>query len=130
MFHDLTVTADGFKPTKNKVQFGSCQDRDVIVKLARSDSVSSTIWQFKNNVNVRVLGVSEQELSEVKLTIIDCEKQIDAIEMKFGMAYFSIRNGKYIFRFEKPSYRTEEVWVDLTAPTVKHLEVKLKPQGK
>ena len=129
-FHKLTISADGFKPTENKVRFTSCQDRDVVVILAKANSATKAVWEFKNNIDVQVVGGDGKNLDNVKLTIIDSEKNSENIEMKFGSSYFHLPNGEYNFRFEKSGYQIEEMKVDLTPLSGKHLKVELKPLTK
>lgn len=128
-FHKLTISADRFKPTENKVRFTSCQDRDVVVKLAKANSDADAIWQFKNNVNVEVVGADKKNIDDVKLTIVDNKKNSEFIEMKFGSSYFYLPNGEYKFRFEKTGYQTEEIKVDLTPLSGKYIKVELKSQA-
>ena len=128
-FHNLIISAEGFKPAENKITFSSCQNREVVVKLARSNSAQSAVWQFENSVNIQVVGDGKY-LDDVKLTISASEKESEVIDMKFGSAYFRLPNGEYNFRFEKLGYQTKDVKVDLTPVSGKYLKVELTTISK
>ena len=125
--HKLIISAEEFKSSENKISFSSCQNRDVIVKLARSNSAQSAVWQFENSVNIVVVSDGKY-LNDVKMTISADGKKSEEMDMKFGSAYFHLPNGEYNFRFEKSGYQTKEVKVDLTPVSGKYLKVELTPQ--
>lgn len=124
-FHKLGVSAQGYKNTENKVKFLSCDSRKILVNLATTDSKTASVWHFENSVHVEAIGPDGKDVDGAKLIVINGKDRED-IDMKFGNAFFDIKNGEYTFRIEAPGYETTEEKVDLRAFSTKLVKVELK----
>jgi hypothetical protein len=128
-FHKVLISAPGFKESENKVRFISCENRNVVVKLAPLKSASEAIWQFENEIDIQVFGGDGKTLPGVKMQILGEKREPENIEMgQWGSAFLTLPNGKYRFKFEKPGYETKEITADLTPLANEHLKVELKPK--
>ncbi len=130
-FHRLIISAPGFKPSEKKVRFTSCENRNVLVKLAASKSASAAVWHFENEIDIRVLGSDGKSLRDVKMQIVGGNREPETIDLgEWGTTFLTLPNGIYRFRFEKPGYETKEVTADLTPLADELLKVELKPKEK
>jgi len=127
-FHKVTISAPGFISTENLTKFTSCENRGVVVKLAKAGSSSPAVWSFQNNVNVKAVGSDGKPVEGVTLTVIDGHNKPETVDMKFGFAYFTVPSGEYTFRFEARGYQTKNERVDLTKLARQSVKVELVRQ--
>lgn len=129
-FHKLTISAPGFNSTENQAKFTSCENRGVVVKLAKAGSPSPAVWQFENIVIVDAVGSDDKAVEGVKLTVIDGHKKSEDVDMRLGSAYFTLPNGQYTFRFEAKGYQTKNEKIDLTTLSRQSVKVEIIKQGE
>ena len=125
-FHKLIVSADGYKTAENEIKFITCNRLLIQVKLPKNDSAEIPVWNFENSVTLSTEDENGKEINGVKISVIKDGKVIEEKDSKYYGIGFEIKNGEYIFRFEKDGYQTKEIKADLTKIGDLKITVKLK----
>lgn len=129
-FHKLIVSADGYKTAENEIKFFSCSGNQIKVKLPKTDSSASPVWEFENRIMISTNDEDGKGVKGVRLSIFEDGKILTTQKMEYYGTGFDMKNGKYVFRFEKDSYETENIEVDLTEIERVDINVSLKSENK
>lgn len=125
-FHKLLVSADGYKTAENEIKFYSCERRRILVKLSKSDSASSSVWEIENDVQVIAKDENDKAVNGIKVSVVKDGKVLKSKKSEFDRVGFTLKGGEYILRIKKDGYQTEDAKVDLTKIAQVYFTVNLK----
>jgi hypothetical protein len=125
-FHKLIVSADVYKTAENEMKFYSCERRQIIVKLPKTDSAASPVWELENDVQIIAKDENDKDVNGIKVSVLKDEKVLKSKKSNFDRIGFRLKSGEYILRLEKDGYQTEDIKVDLTKIAQVNLTVNLK----
>lgn len=110
--HKLVVSAKGYKTAETKFRFDSCQRLRMQVKMPEVKSSALPIWSPKNQVFLAAFDENRKMIKDVRISIIKGGKILKTVYSKIGGGGVDLDYGKYVFRFEKKGFQTENINLD------------------
>ncbi|HVE58521.1 MAG TPA: carboxypeptidase-like regulatory domain-containing protein, partial [Pyrinomonadaceae bacterium] len=90
-FHRLKISADGYKTAENELKIVSCDNKTIIVKLAKTSSSNEPVWNFENRIELEAAGENGENLESSWVIVTDGEKIVTQLKMENGYINFMLK---------------------------------------